>query len=232
MVVLGLESGSTLLRDHATRGDFSGKEFARAFAFLRRFYHHSLAPASMMEVMNVYQGFAEGYFAMYITGPWHIGEFQRRLPSELQGKWGTAPLAGLSDSIPGVSLPGGSSLVIFKSSRHKVEAWKLIEYFSRPSVQLELYRLTGTLPARREAWMDSSFAGNPLMKAFLTQLQVVRAPAKIPEWEQIAMKIQEYAEVAAQLTRSDREILQALDRDVDRILEKRRWMVENGKVKP
>ena len=51
------------------------------------------------------------------------------------------------------------------------------------------------------------------------------APPKIPQWEQIAMKVQDYAEIASRETMSPRDALIALDREVDVILEKRRWMM-------
>ena len=53
-------------------------------------------------------------FAFYVSGPWNIGEFRRRLPRERQGDWATAPLPGPDG--PGVSTAGGSSLVMFKRS--------------------------------------------------------------------------------------------------------------------
>ncbi|MBW7887668.1 MAG: sugar ABC transporter substrate-binding protein [Bacteroidetes bacterium] len=229
-VLFGMEAGSTLLKDNMTRGNFSGKEFKTGYDFLRSFYEERLAPSSMMEVMNVYQGFAEGYFAMYITGPWNIGEFERRLPPELKGKWGTAPLPGRTDSLPGVSLPGGSSFVIFKHSPHKEAVWKFIEYLSQPNVQLQFYQLTGNLPAQKESWNDTLLTKNELMQAFLTQFTVVRSPAKIPEWEQIAQKIQDFSETAARQTKPNTEILKELDSYVDQFLTKRRWLFESGKL--
>jgi hypothetical protein len=43
------------------------------------------------------------------------------------------------------------------------------------------------------------------------------------------MKVQDYAELAARGRLSVTEALTALDRDADNILEKRRWMVNNGR---
>src|SRR5713101_4383767 len=91
-VVTGLQAGSTLLKDGNRYGDFSGVEFKTAFEFLKKFYDEKLAPVGITRVTNLYQGISEGFFAMYITGPWNIGEFRKRLPPELQDKWMTAPL--------------------------------------------------------------------------------------------------------------------------------------------
>jgi multiple sugar transport system substrate-binding protein len=110
-VVLGLQQGATLLADDGSRGAFSSPEFARAFDFYIQIFRERLAPAlSTSQIGNVYQQFAEGRFAMYITGPWNLGEFRRRLPAAALAVWGTAPLPAPDESWPGVSLAGGASL--------------------------------------------------------------------------------------------------------------------------
>ena len=85
---------------------------------------------SSTQVSNLFQEFERGNIAMYISGPWYIGEFKNRLDRASQDKWNTAPHA--RDNGPGVSMAGGSSLSLFSGSQHKKEAWKLIEYLSRP----------------------------------------------------------------------------------------------------
>lgn len=224
-VLTGLQTGSRLLKDNDRYGDFSGEKFSRAFSFLMQFYRAQLAPVGVTQVTNIYQGLAEGFFAMYITGPWNIGEFKRRLPAELQDKWMTAPMPGPEANTPGTSLAGGSSLVLFKHSQKKEQAWKFIEYLSEAERQLEFYHLTGDLPAVRAAWNDTAFTNNVYIKAFHEQLEHVAPTPKIPEWEQIAQKVQQYAEIASVQHKSVKETLAALDREVDLILEKRRWMM-------
>jgi multiple sugar transport system substrate-binding protein len=225
-LIMGLQTGSSFLRENDTRGYFSSPEFTRAFTFYTRFFEEGLAPVGVTHVTNIYQGLAEGVFAMYITGPWNIGEFTRRLPDSLQEHWATAPLpAPDGERYPGASIAGGSSLAMSSRSRHKPQVWALIEYLSDPEQQVAFYRATGNLPARREAWGDSSFQEDPRIRAFYEQLANVRATPKVPEWEQIMMRLQDFAEVTSHHDRSVQEILDALDRETDRILEKRRWMV-------
>ena len=62
------------------------------------------------QVANVYQDFAAGYFAFYITGPWNIGELSQRLPAAVTDRWTTAPMPSPNDTYPGVSVAGGASL--------------------------------------------------------------------------------------------------------------------------
>lgn len=224
-VVTGLQNGSTLLKEDNRYGDFSGEKFTKAFKYIMRFYQKKLAPVGITQVTNIYQGMAEGFFAMYITGPWNIGEFQKRMPRALQDKWTTAPLPGPNEISPGVSLAGGASLVIFRNSTKKEQAWKFIEYLSAVQQQLEFYKVTGNLPAVKEAWNDTLFMNNVYVKAFYEQFKHVVPTPKIPEWEQIAMKVQQYAELASAQKMSVTQTLAELDKDVNVILEKRRWML-------
>jgi multiple sugar transport system substrate-binding protein len=230
--LLGLERGSPLLKDGAGRGAFSEPPFRSAAEFYVSLFRDSLAPVlSWSEVGNVYQEFGRGTFAMWITGPWNVGEFRRRLPPEMQKSWATAPIPAPEGAGPGLSLAGGSSLVLFRSSPRKDDAWKLIQYLSEPAQQALFFRLVGDLPARRSAWNDPALAGEPAAAAFRTQLEHVAATPKVPEWEQIATRVLEHLEPAIRGRVSVPEALAALDRDVDGILEKRRWMLARGRLR-
>ncbi len=230
-IIFGLQNNASLLKDNNTRGNFSSREFKEAFEFLIKFHKDKLAPIGISQVTNVYQAFKDEYFSIYISGPWNINEYKKWMTGKLADKWSTAPLPSKSgDNYPGVSLAGGSSLVVFNNSQHKKEVWKFIEFLSEPSTQIEFYNLLYNLPAVKEAWEDSSIANNIYTKAFYEQFHHVVATPKIPEWEQIAFsKVQQYAELAARDALSINEALQKLDKDVDLILEKRRWLIESQK---
>ncbi|HUP65132.1 MAG TPA: sugar ABC transporter substrate-binding protein [Thermoanaerobaculia bacterium] len=226
-VILGLQAGSTILRENGTRGDFRSPEFERAFRFYVELFEGNHAPAlSYHQISNVYQQFAEKDFAMIVTGPWNVGEFRRRLPDHLQDDWSTAPMpAPPGQPYPGASLAGGSSLVLFERSEKKDAAWKLVEFLSRPEIQVRFYELSGNLPARREAWNAPAFANDREMNAFRTQLENVIPTPKVPEWEQIASEVWEHAELAIRGGVPVPRALEMLDRKTDSILEKRRWIL-------
>lgn len=229
-VVLGLQAGSPLLADGATRAAFSEPAFRRGFDFYLSLFRDQLAPpVSNTQIANVYQEFSRGYFSMYITGPWNLGEFRRRLPPEQQDAWATAPLPGPDGAASGVSLAGGSSLVVFRDSKHKAAAWALVEYLSRPDVQLRFWRLTGDLPARTEAWRDTALANDANMRAFGQQLERVVSTPKVPEWEEVAIRLQDYVERAVRGAVTPDTALAQLSREVDVMLEKRRWLRERAK---
>jgi multiple sugar transport system substrate-binding protein len=226
-VILALQRGATLLRDGDRYGDFQSTAFRAAFAFYIDLFRRGLAPIDAAgQVANLFQDFAAGFFAFYISGPWNIGEFSARLPEAMNGRWSTAPMPAPLSGAPGVSIAGGASLAVSRQTRDAAAAWRLIEYLSEPASQVEFYRLTGDLPARRSAWTDRALADNPYAQAFWIQLQHLQPPPKIPEWERIAGKIADYAEAAV---RGDLDVdaaLAALDRDVDAVLEKRRWLLD------
>jgi multiple sugar transport system substrate-binding protein len=223
-VIFAFQAGSPLLKDGGRFGAFEEPAFRRAFEFYVRLFRDGLAPAlANTQIANVYQEFAAGTFAMYITGPWNIGEFRSRLPDSLQNAWATAPLPGPNG--PGQSIAGGASLVVYRASKHKAEAWKLVEFLSSREQELRFYALTGDLPARTDAWRDTSLSNDRHARAFYDQLQRVEPLPKVPEWELIATRIAAAAEQVARGRATTDVALAALDRDVNQMLEKRRWML-------
>lgn len=224
-VVLGLQAGSPLVDEKTSRGEFKGPEFRRALDFYLGLFKDGLAPAiANTEISNLYQEFARGSFAMYVTGPWNISEFKSRMPDSLKDAWGTAPIPGPDGPASGVSTAGGASLVLFKASKHKAEAWQFVEFLSRPASQARFFQLAGDLPARRDAWLDSALTQDPRAAAFRTQLDRVRSTPRVPEWEFIATRLQERVEALARGAQNPDSAMAGLDRDVDVILEKRRWL--------
>jgi len=240
LLALALQQDDPLLRDHGRWGNFRSAGFRRALTFYLQIFAEQLAPrVTAIQVPNPWDELARGYFACFLHGPWSIGEFKRRLPAAQQALWATAALPGPSG--PGASIASGSSLVVFRRARHPQEAWQLIEYLSRPEVQRRFYDLTGDLPPRRSTWDDPRFAGDGPVAAFRDQLERVRRTPPVPEWERIATELRFVSEraarrvppattptSAAELASIVEEAVIELDARVDRILEKRRWILARG----
>jgi len=224
LLALALQQDEPLLRDDGRWGNFRSAGFRRALAFYLQMFQRGWAPAvANAAISNVWNEFGRGRFAFYVSGPWNIGELQRRLPADLQHTWAVAPLPGPDG--PGASIAGGSSLVVFRASRHQAAAWRLVEFLSQPTVQRRFHALTGDLPPRRATWQDPQLAGDPHAQAFREQLERVKSAPKIPEWERIATEMRLVAERAVRLGLSVDEATEELDARADRILEKRRWIL-------
>jgi len=223
--ILAMQLGAPLLRDGARFAAFDEPRFREAFRFYLEMFRDRLAPsAGGSQIANLYQEFANGYFAMFISGPWNIGELKQRWPGR-EDAWATAPMPGPDDDTAGVSLAGGASLVIHKGSAHKDAAWTLIRYLSGTKRQVRFHALTGDLPARRDAWRATALVDDRQAQAFWQQLQHMVPTPKIPEWERIARSLGRYAEAVIRDEMTVDEALSSLDADVDRMLEKRRWML-------
>jgi multiple sugar transport system substrate-binding protein len=227
LLALALQQDDPLLRDGGRYGNFESAGFRRALGFYVDMFREGYAPlVTAAELANVWTEFGRGTFAYYISGPWNIGELDRRLPAGLQSAWATAPLPGPAG--PGASIAGGSSLVLFRASRVKDAAWQLIEYLSRPDVELRFHALTGDLPPRRSAWNDPALGADPRARAFRDQLERVKPAPRVPEWERIADEMRTLAERAARRLMTVDEAARELDARADRILEKRRWLLAHG----
>jgi multiple sugar transport system substrate-binding protein len=224
LVGFALETGSPILSRGGRFGAFQEPRFREAFEFYLSFFREGLAPpVSSSQIANLFQEFERGNIAMYISGPWYIGEFRERLADSVQDKWTTAPMPGREG--PGASMAAGASLSIFEGSVHKREAWLLIEYLSRPATQLEFYKLTGDLPPRKASWQDTLLTNNVHARAFRDQLDRVVPLPQVPEWEEIATAIYERGERAVRGAATVDQTLAALDRDVNAMLEKRRYLL-------
>jgi multiple sugar transport system substrate-binding protein len=221
LLALALQQDEPLLRDGGRYGNFRSAGFQRSLQLYADMYAQKLAPLN--RITNVYHEFGMGYVSFYISGPWNMGEFKRRLPAEQQDSWMTAILPGPSG--PAASIAGGSSLVLAAASKHQREAWQLIEYLSRTETMARFHELTGDLPPRRSNWTLPRLANDAYANAFGQQLERVKPAPKVPEWEQIATEMRLVAE---RVTHNELTVAQAaaeLDAKADHILEKRRWML-------
>ena len=222
---MALSAGATMLNQDGTRGAFAAPEFREALAFYKSLYDEGLAPvASASQISNVWNEFARGYFSIYPSGPWTIGDMKSRLPANLQDKWATAPFPGPRG--PGSAAPGGSSLVVYSGARDPAAAWALAARLIAPAVQAKLQRLTGDLPPTRLVWDATGLSSDPITRAFGVQLDRARPLPKVPEWERIVTEMQAVADLTVRGRYSIDEAVREMDRRADRLLEKRRWMLE------
>ena len=227
LLALALQPDEPLLRDGGRFGNFRGAGFKRALQFYMERFARGHAPStSGGDIANLWQEFGRGTFACFISGPWNIGELDRRLPANLRTSWGTAELPGPNG--PGASTAGGSSLVVFRRSRRQADAMRLLSYLSRPDVQLRFYALTGDMPPRRSAWASAPLAGDTRARAFAAQLERAKPSPAVPEWERIAQEMQLVATRAVAERWTVDQACATLDARVDGFLAKRRWMLERA----
>lgn len=228
LTTLALSANASMINDEGTEGAFSDPDFVEALAFYKSLFDEELAPlASATQISNVWNEFARGYFSIYPSGPWTIGDMQTRLPKEFQKKWATAPNPG-PDGV-GSAAPGGSSLVVFRGAANADAAWGVVGALLGAQGQATLQKLTGDLPARKSAWGSNVAASDVYIAAFASQLDNARALPKVPEWERIVSEMQIVAERMLRGQFTVKQAAAEMDVRANRLLEKRRWMVRQGR---
>lgn len=227
LLSLAIQQPEPLLREDGRYGNFRSEGFRQSLGFYKEMFDRQWAPVvTNNQISNVWDEFGKGFYSFYISGPWNIAKFKERLPAAQQKDWMTMPLPGPSG--PGASLANGTSFVVFKDSPNKDAAWQLIAWLSSPAVQAEFHALTGDLPPRRSPWLTPALANDPYAKAFREQLERAVSTPKVPEWERIATEMRLVGEQVANGRLTVDQAAEELDRRADRILEKRRWMLEQA----
>jgi multiple sugar transport system substrate-binding protein len=224
---LAIQQPDPLLRDGDRYGNFRSAGFKRALAFYKQMFDEQWAPRlTNNQISNVWDEFGRGMFAFYISGPWNVAEFKKRLPPAVASSWMTMPLPGPDG--PGASVANGVTLVVFRRSKHKQAAWQLLQFLSSPDVQARFHGMTGDLPSRRSPWRTPALANDPYARAYRDQLERARSTPKVPEWERISGEMLLVAEQMVHGKLSVDEAAAELDRRADAILAKRRWMLDQG----
>ncbi len=85
---------------------------------------------------------------------------------------------------------GGSNLAIFRFSKHKAEAMKLLEYLvARPDVQLQMSRASGFLPTLIQTYDMPYFRENPNRQVFLRMVRQGQPYPSVHYWGEIETTI-------------------------------------------
>lgn len=228
LITMLSQTGATMLRERDTRGNFQTAEARAAFAYYAQIFAEGLAPRVLStEVQDPVAAFAQGYFAVWPSGPTTLLDLHRRSAEIPADRWRTARLAGPQG--PGTVSVLSTSLCVSASTPRPAEAWALVRHLSSPTSELRYQRLIGNLPARLSAW-SSPHLRAPLLAPFKEQMRFPAAAPKVIEWERIKLEIQFAAERVVRGVQTIPQALAALDTRVDQLLAKRRALVQAGTI--
>lgn len=216
-----------LLRDRGTRGNFSCPGFRAALGFYKSIYDEHFSPAlTGSEVGDTYLDFGRGWIAILPYDAQGVGDLRCRAVSLPPESWGVAATPGPGGT--GAAMARGTCLAVSRHARDPARAWRLVRYLCAAPTQRRLYAITGDLPTRPSAWTGPGLAGDATSAIFAGQIAHGVPPPAVPEWERIQVEVQLVAE---HMVRGDYGVDAAtreMDRRVDRILEKRRWLLDRG----
>jgi multiple sugar transport system substrate-binding protein len=149
-------------------------------------FYSELAINGLMSMPHLEKNSAEveaifnaGDAATIFTGAYHINTLRREHP-ELVENIGTAPFpAGPKGRYV---FFGGSCLSVFKSSKNKDAAYRVIEYLMTTDAQVAYQRWCGNLPTVQKAYETNFVSEEPLREAFKEQLQYGKAYPSVAGW--------------------------------------------------
>jgi len=119
--------------------------------------------------------FTGGTLAMNIDGPWAIGDIKK---SGID--FGVAPIPSI-DGQSSVSFSGVKAWYVNAYSKYPNAARLFAEYASSKEAQLADFKLTGAIPANKEATNDPAVANDDTIKAFIEQFKNSQPMPSIPE---------------------------------------------------
>lgn len=217
-----------LLRDHDTRGNFRSPGFCAALGFYKSIYDQRFSPAiTGSEAGDTYIELGRGRIAILPFDAQGIGDLRRRTDILPPGAWGVASTPGPGGG--GAAMARGTSLAVSRHAHDPARAWRLVRYLSGAGTQRRLYGITGDLPTRPGAWTGPGLAADPVCAVFFRQIARTVAPPAVPEWERIMTEVQLVAEHMVRGEYGVDAATAEMDRRVDRILEKRRWLLDRGR---
>jgi len=180
--------GDLLSSDHSA-AVINRPEAQRGLMFYIDLIRKGFVPIQCLEQNSsqISSDFSNGVYAMIFDGPYQLKGLTT--PPERGGGGGTfvaknfavAPMpAGPAGRY---SFSGGSNLAIFKSSKNKEAAWRVVQYLTMDDrAQVAYSQLTGFLPAKRTAFENPFFTNDPFRKVFSDAVKTARAYPCIPAW--------------------------------------------------
>jgi multiple sugar transport system substrate-binding protein len=196
-------------------GEFAldSPEAVEALEFYASFFDEGLT-SPQPEGFDITQGFIQGTYPMFFSGPWHMGLINDQGGAEMEGKWAIAPMPAKESA---TSFVGGSNLVVFAGSDNRDAAWKFVDYLTRPEVQSEWYAEVAALPSVQAAWEEGELASDEQLATFGQQLEDAKAPPPIPTWEEVASAIDDQIERATIGDASPEEAAAAMEERAESI---------------
>lgn len=158
--------------------------------------------------------FIAGNAAMAISGPWELD----RMAKEANFDWKVALLPVPEEGAPRSSAMGDYNWVMFKSTKHPEEAFKVLEYIIAQDP--EMFQRFGQLPPESTVTIPST--GNPnldeALVTFQEQLKYAQPRGPSPEWPAISKAIQDALQQALTGAKTPQDALDQAQAKIDKAI--------------
>lgn len=172
------------LIDASGAAAFHGPAGEKVFKWLYDLVHtYGAMPRSAvaMSYEEMYQAFLAGTVVFFNSGSHRVAE--ARADSGLGSRLQTAPWPGFKSGEPSPAWTTGWILAIGAHSSDKPGAWRLMQAFLSPEVQLMSARIAGEMPSRKSILRDPWFASPEAseMRQWLAYASDYPLRAQLPE---------------------------------------------------
>ncbi|WP_200305200.1 sugar ABC transporter substrate-binding protein [Streptomyces adelaidensis] len=157
--------------------------------------------------------FVNGRAAMQINGPWQLPTIKQK-----DVEYGVVALPRDQES---ATCLGGENWVVMASSDHQDKAWEVLEYTQRPSVLVPYLVAVGNLPARKDLADAGTWASDPALRLFLSQLPVARPRQYGPGYADAAQAVAEAEQSVLTGTAAPSAVAKSTATKIDKALEQR-----------
>ncbi len=136
---------------------------------------------------QISSAFNNGFYAIYFDGPYALKALttppERGGSSDLPVAKNFGVATYPSGSNGRTTFCGGSNLAIFKASKNQNAAWEVVKFLTTDKeAQIAYAKLTGFLPAKKEAFNDPYFRNDPFRKVFADSVTFSKAYPCIAAW--------------------------------------------------
>jgi multiple sugar transport system substrate-binding protein len=172
--------GAKLTKDDGKAYNFDSPEMLEAVKYYQSYFTDGISDKAAPAQPTTEPDFKSGRVPMFISGPWMMSAVEK--VGVKKDQYDVMPVPAKTTSS---SFVGGSNFAVFKKSKNRDSAWKLVQWLSDPKVQAKWYGMSTDLPSVKSAWDDPALSGDPKLKKFGTALETAQAPPSFPTWEQV-----------------------------------------------
>lgn len=211
------QNGGDFFNEDFTKCTFNSPEGVEALQFIVDLIHKDKTTDTSI---NMGQGnipaIATGEVAMLFAVPGDCAAVKTYAPDVYKEVRIAPPLVRKKQ----VALYAFNGFFMSKSSKHKPEAWRTIQYFSSPKAIEVICGALRSLPPRQSLASMGFIAEDPNLKTFVKGMNSARGNPNIPQWVKIRDVLSRYIEKAMYGAMTPKEALDAAAKEGDEILKK------------
>lgn len=179
-------NGASLLADGDSKWTIDTPEVTGGLDYVDGLFQSGLANRNPDSEANATSSnFVNGSVPMFLSGPWDIPGLKTAGGAGFEDKFAVAKIPA-SPTGTSTSLAAGSNLTVFKGSKNPDAAWKLIQWLTKPDVQVQWFKKVNDLPSQQSAWKDPALTSDPKVATFGEQLKNAIGLPSLQTWTQVS----------------------------------------------